>query len=52
MECAVNAPSKPHPADGKTGVLLARPKAGTLDIKAAHKRIAKRFPKVLAELAK
>ena len=30
----------------------ARPVAGALDIKAFHARMEKRFPKILAELAK
>jgi hypothetical protein len=49
---AMNAPAKPQPPEGQADVRLAQPKTSELDIKAAHKRIAKRFPKVLAELAK
>ena len=48
----MNAPSKPRPPQGQAGVRAAQPKTGALDVKAAHERIAKRFPKVLTELAK
>jgi len=40
---APEAPKARHPA---------RPSKAALDLKARHDRIAKRFPKVLSELAK
>ena len=46
----MNAPSKPKPTDQSTDERLARSRAVDLDLKASHKRIAKRFPKVLAKL--
>ena len=48
----MNAPSKPHPTALPSGTATARPKTGKLDVQATHKRIAKRYPKALAELAK
>jgi hypothetical protein len=48
----MNAPSKPK-SDAKPATELApRSQAVDLDVRAAHKRIAKRFPKILAELGK
>jgi hypothetical protein len=40
------------PAAGQTEAQEARPQKGKLDIQATHKRVSKRYPKVLAELAK
>ena len=48
----MNAPSKPKPTAKPVEKLASRSQAVDLDVKAAHKRIAKRFPKVLAELGK
>ena len=48
----MNAPSKPKPTDQSVDERLPRSRAVDLDVKASHKRIAKRFPKVLAELGK
>lgn len=47
----MNAPSKPKPtAAHSADERKPRPRAGELDVQAAHKRIAKRFPKILAKL--
>jgi hypothetical protein len=48
----MNAPSKPKPPAKPAEALASRSQAAPLDVKAAHKRIAKRFPKILAELGK
>jgi hypothetical protein len=48
----VNAPSKSKPNAQTADERAANPRAVDLDVEAAHKRIAKRFPKVLAELGK
>ena len=48
----MNAPSKPKPTAQPVDERVARSQAADLDVQAAHKRIAKRFPKVLAELGK
>ena len=44
-------PKSTGPTD-PTDARPANPKTGKLDIAATHKRVGKRFPKVLAELAK
>jgi hypothetical protein len=46
----MNAPSKPKPTDQSVDERLPRSRAVDLDVQAAHKRISKRFPKVLAKL--
>ena len=48
----MNAPSKSTPPTPPVRELPARPTVGALDVKGAHKRISKRFPKALNELAK
>lgn len=48
----MSALPKPPAATGQTQAHEPRPQTGKLDIQATHKRVSKRFPKVLAELAK
>ncbi len=48
----MNAPSKPKPTAKPAAEMASRSQAAALDVHAAHKRIGKRFPKVLAELGK
>jgi len=47
----MNAPSKPKPTAAQSAD-ERKPRSRTvdLDVQASHKRIAKRFPKVLAKL--
>ena len=48
----MSALPKPPAATSQTPAHEPRPQKGALDIQATHKRVSKRFPKVLAELAK
>jgi hypothetical protein len=49
----VRAQPTPSLKDPEKGVAHSvRPTSGPVDVKAAHDRISKRFPKILAELAK
>jgi len=48
----VSAPPKSPAAANQTRAHEPRPQKGELDIQATHKRLIKRYPKALAELAK